>query len=356
MAEPPSSDKSDFPHSAPLKAVTFSFHPCRHIEWCKGGTLPVMESNSFRGWTVTTASTPILLQEALDWMNVSHGRAKEYHRLCADFAEGKTYRKSFFAYNESGEILDIHAGWKNHARHFPGIDEKIRHIFKAGSVLSDQENSRTGTNRARNDAFVYVLTGKLLHLPDTEVLSVDGIQNVNFERLPQSRHDIIARILGRLIAIECKRPLSKDTLEANVKKAMKQLQTWPADRLGIVTVDVSRVLLQGYDYLHASSPRQLIDFLAVETERLLMPFARQFNKSNMGGSFGFARVPHTMPVNSRILQIDNTPYKWQHRVNSAVSYLGIKNARCSDTEVMDHLATHFAKTEHDIPPGVRPMV
>lgn len=316
-----------------------------------------MESNSFRAWTVPTAVAPETISEALKWMGIEHGRATEYRRLCEEFAKGKTSRMHFFIYNESCEIIDIYSAWKDKIVNFPGLEAKIRAVFVKGHVLREMENHKTSSNRSRNDAFVYVVAGKLLHVPNVTLLSVDSIPNRTIQEAMTENlsNDIVMRLNGLIVKVECKRPMKAVSLNGNVKKAVKQLEK-DKDCAGIVAADLSRSIREDYQYLEASVVRKASDFISSEVQKLLMPYARAFKGENLLGFIGFARVPLVTPVQSAILQSDGQPYAWQVRINSALCFLLIKNSLCSHGDVMEYFSTQLSRTQYDIPPSGRPLV
>lgn len=313
-----------------------------------------MESNSFRAWAVPTLVAPGILSEALNWIKIKQGRATEYRRLCEEFAKGRTSRKHFLIYNESCEIIDIYSAWKDKIVNFPGLETKIRTVFTKGGVLRETEDHKTSSNRFRNDAFVYVVAGKFLHVPNLSLLSVDNVPNCSFPKgvAENLSGDIVMKLNGLTVKVECKRPLKVGSLNSNVKKAVGQLRK---DCAGIVAVDLSRAIRKDYQYLKAATVRAASDFIRSEVQNLLMPLAQAFNGKNLLGFIGFARVPLITPIQSTILQSDGQPYAWQVRINSALCFLLIKNSRCSRGDVMEYFSTQLPKTQHDIPPSGRPL-
>src|SRR5438094_2239981 len=185
-----------------------------------------MAREYWRAWRHKSAATPYRLKEALQWVGIGHGRAATYEKLVVEYSQGQRSNEHFFAYYEATEILDIFDSWHNRVNDFPGIQDKISFVFKKGTVLSEKENASANSNRPRNDAFVYVLAGKLLHVAETHIISVDGINNTQVE-LSRTQQDAPADIFlsfrENLIRIECKRPMSEAALNENADDAFRQI-------------------------------------------------------------------------------------------------------------------------------------
>src|SRR5712692_354820 len=178
----------------------------------------MMTREYWRAWRHKSAATPNRLKEALQWAGIGHGRAAAYEKLLVEYSRGQRSDEHFFAYCEATEVLDIFNSWHNRAGEFPGIQEKISFVFKKGPILSENENASANSNQPRNNAFVYVLAGKLLHVAETHIISVDGINNTQVE-LSRTQQDTPADIFlsfrENLIRIECKRPMSEAALNEN---------------------------------------------------------------------------------------------------------------------------------------------
>jgi len=61
------------------------------------------------------------------------------------------------------EILNIFYAWMTAADNFSGLQRKIEFVFKKGMTLAEDEKVTANSNRPRNDGFVYVVAGKLVH-------------------------------------------------------------------------------------------------------------------------------------------------------------------------------------------------
>src|SRR5207249_4222031 len=91
---------------------------------------------------------------------------------------------------------------------YVGIPIFITSAFHHGSrqrypVLREDENPGTSTNRARNNAFVYLMAGKLIRA-GVRVVAVDGIPAQGISCYTDA--DINFEWSGSVVNIECKRP------------------------------------------------------------------------------------------------------------------------------------------------------
>ena len=309
----------------------------------------------WRAWRQKSVATPDRLKEALRWLGIEHGRAAMYERLLVEHSQGQRSNEHFFAYYEAMEIVNIFESWRDRAIDFPSIQDRISYVFKKGAILSENESAPANSNRPRNDAFVYVLAGKLLHVGEARVISVDGIQNRTVTE-QGSPADIVLSFQENLIGIECKRPMSNATLDENAEAAFRQLadrfssQTW-----GIIAIDASRLLRRPGEYLKVSSLQAGTKFLINALENLLVPTAKRYNHASILGLIGFARVPLVGTAKSKILKYDGTPFVVENLSSAAISYLCIKNAKSSKGDLMHELQRSFSRTSHDIPRDAVPI-
>jgi len=88
-------------------------------------------------------------------------------------------------------------------------------------LLREEENPAVSSNRARNDAFGYLVAGRLL-AAGVPVVAVDGYPYSRCDL--RIRSDVTFQWHGTLIDIECKRPQSYAALEARTKEAREQIQ------------------------------------------------------------------------------------------------------------------------------------
>lgn len=117
------------------------------------------------------------LEAACRWGVLSRGRATQYAKLIGELFTGQPRnREHVYACNESFEITDIHRLWEPHTDRFPGIKARICEVLKSGPIVTDDERAETSTNRPRNDAFPFLLGGKLL-AAGIDVLAVGKNKN-----------------------------------------------------------------------------------------------------------------------------------------------------------------------------------
>ena len=90
------------------------------------------------------------------------GRAARYSKLIQEFfEEDARSEQHILAIGESCEIVDLFELWEHRAIAFPGLAGKIRTVCSKGPLLREEENSAASSNRARNDAFGYLVAGRL---------------------------------------------------------------------------------------------------------------------------------------------------------------------------------------------------
>ena len=70
--------------------------------------------------------------------------------------------------------MDLFELWEHRATAFPGLAGNIRTVCSKGPLLREEENAAASSNRARNDAFGYLVAGRLL-AAGVPVVAVDGI-------------------------------------------------------------------------------------------------------------------------------------------------------------------------------------
>lgn len=318
-----------------------------------------MAREYWRAWRQKSAATPNRLKEALQWVGIEHGRAATYEKLLVEYSQGQRSNEHFFAYYEATEILGIFDAWHNGANDFPGIQDKISFVFKKGTVLSENESASANSNRPRNDAFVYILAGKLLKGGEARIVSVDGIKNTrghSAQASQESPADIVLLFRESLIRVECKRPMNSATLDENVETAFRQLtdrtfsHTW-----GILAVDASKIINRPGEYLEASSLDAGSKFLTDELERILTPPARRYNQETILGLIGFASIPLVATAKSRILKNDGTPYTTENLSTAAVAWLAIKNPKSPKGDLVHELQKSFLRSTHDIPQDSVPI-
>lgn len=319
-----------------------------------------MKRDYWRAWRQSSSAVPERLEDALQWVGIEYGRAATYKNLLIEYSQGHRSNEHFFAYHEATEILSIFDSWHDTADAFPGIQDKISFVFKKGALLSENERASANSNRPRNDAFVFIIAGKLLHGEEARIISVDGIRNSKSPNVParkESPADIVLLFREELIRIECKRPMNKTTLDTNAEAAFRQLtnpsfsQAW-----GIIAVDASKLIKKPGEYLEASSLDASSKFLTDELGKLLTPIAERYRQEAILGLIGFASVPLVATAKSRILKNDGTPYTLDNLSTAGVSYLSIKNSSSPKADLVHDLQRSFMRTTHDVPQNSVPMM
>ena len=250
-----------------------------------------------------------VLQKACDWMNVDMGRAVQYKELIRQFFEHDVRSpEHILAYNESCEIRDIYDLWKDRIKDFPGLEERIRRAFSKGPVTREGERPGRSTNRARNDAFVYLLAGKLMRA-GINVMAVDGI--VARDIICHKDADITFDWEGSVIDVQCKRPQAQNALHKRMKEARRQL-TKPIrrGRMGIIAIDCSSLIRPPNNILEVDSV-ELADQVVSERLEALIPEAIRHFDNKIAGAFLFARVPtETRIEKSPILSLNGKSFEY----------------------------------------------
>ena len=178
------------------------------------------------------------LHEACNWAGTTHGRVQKYEQLLLEFMnEGGRSQDHIFAHNEISGICEIYRFWKNQVQNFPGLLTKIGSAFNKGTILPEYEKPETSSNRPRNDAFVYLLGGKLLN-SDAPVLGIDGVLRDKVKACVFA--DILLEWEKIQLNVECKRPQTKKALKRNVQEARKSLSAQNLNySIGIIAIDCS---------------------------------------------------------------------------------------------------------------------
>jgi len=190
------------------------------------------------------------LVAACNWLGIGQGRAAQYSKLIREFFEDNARSKQhILAIGESCEIVDLFELWEHRATAFPGLAEKIKTACSTGALLREEEHSATSSNRARDDAFGYLVAGRLLA---AGVVDIEGIFAPITSR--ESKADITVQWHGTLIDIECKRPQSSAALTKLTKKARKQLQhPGRGRRHGLIAIDCSVLVRPAGTLLESAS-------------------------------------------------------------------------------------------------------
>jgi hypothetical protein len=272
-----------------------------------------------------------LLNDACAWMDIDRGRARQYQSLIKQFFEDDERSKEhILAYNESCEITEIYELWKMQIGYFPGLDRKIRLVFGKGALLHENENPANSSSRSRNDAFVYLLAGKLIKV-GINVVAVDGLV-LDGSGL-KSDADITLCHNQAVIDVQCKRPLRVNQIQRRVKEACQQLmKSISGCESGLVGLDCSAVIRPVGKLIETGSAEDSVNYLGDLMERAIVPKVHAILDPSVVGLILFARSPAmTRKGQSSILTADGVPYSRYFRPESISSTLIMPNPRCSES-------------------------
>ncbi|MBI3769816.1 MAG: hypothetical protein HY271_15195 [Deltaproteobacteria bacterium] len=144
------------------------------------------------------------------------------------------------ACNESSEIVDLFELWQPHVDRFPGLRKNLRQVCRKGPTLREQENPAASSNRPRNDAFSYLVSGTLLSAA-VSVVAVEGLRRTDFAGASDA--DLTFESSAGYVDVECKRPQTEDGLVPRMREALGQLMQPSRDgRLGVVALDCSTIV------------------------------------------------------------------------------------------------------------------
>jgi len=269
------------------------------------------------------------LEDACEWLGVAKGRARDYAKLIREFYEenGRT-RDHILAYNESCEITDIHRFWQRKIHQFPGLKEKIADVLGSGPVVREDEKPLRSTNRPRNDAFVYYLSGWLLGA-QARVVAVDGVSFEGMADFGDSDINLIKD--SKVINIECKRPQNRRALDSRVKEARRQItQSARSGRCGVIAVDCSVLVRPPEKLLEVDSPEEADSFVGTRLQGLAIPrLLKEFERTILGILL-FARVPLMTRIGRSSLVSPRGDVLRYFRRDSCCSFVLItNNASCS---------------------------
>jgi hypothetical protein len=272
------------------------------------------------------------LKMACNWVGISRGRASGYYKYIRElFDHDIRSREHILAFNESCEIVDIYELWQQRIGIFPGLNEKIRRVFKKGPSLSEDERPDTSSQNPRDHAFEYLVAGKLLRAK-IKVIAVDGVMIAEGTDFDIGDVDTAFQWNGLIINIECKRPQSEPALKGKVKQAHKKLTVAPwRDHMGIIAVDCSVIIRQPGTLLEVDSPKQSHKALMMYLEKKIAEKLTMDLDSNILGFLVFARVPAMVRQKSRILSPRQKPITY-YSLYSVSTFLCITNPSSTDSK------------------------
>lgn len=229
------------------------------------------------------------LQLACEWMDIKKGRASQYQKFIKEFYdEDIRSREHILAYKEGFEITNIYELWKSSIANFPGLEQKVKQIFKKGPILREDERPDTSSNRPRNDAFVFLLAGNLIK-SGVKVIAVDGIIAQGYSCDQDA--DITFVWQDSPIDIQCKRPQSEQAITKRVKEARQQLR-----RGGIIALDCSAFVLPGGHLIESSSELKALKILDDAIDSMVIPKVAKHLDFGFLGFLVFGRAPALIRV------------------------------------------------------------
>ena len=274
------------------------------------------------------------LREACAWAGIDKGRASQYDRYIRELFENKGQSKEhMLALNESFEVVDIWIYWKDIVEEFPGLLERIRDSLQKGPLLREGENpaTRGASNKPRNDAFVYLLSGVLVS-KRKDVLCIDGIGRRNSSCTVTS--DVVLRMNQLELSIECKRPNSEGALNRRTKEARSQIDGRP----GVIAIDCSSVVRPPGKVIEKNSGEAAEEFLSDLLKEQIKPKIEKLLLPNLLGFILFARSPAMTPVyHSRIVAASGIPLESRYRPDCIATWLLVENSNGAHVGVLERV-------------------
>jgi hypothetical protein len=283
------------------------------------------------------------LADACTWLGIDRGRAAEYGTLIRELFEGDARsRRHILAYSESCEVVDLFEFWKPRAAEFPGLADRMRTLLGKGPLLREEENPEASTNRPRNDAFAYLVAGRLL-AAGVPVVAVDGIPARDMTH--SSEADVTFRWDAALYDIECKRPRSEAALAERTAEARTQIECLRRKgRHGVIAIDCSVLVRPSGTLLESGSGAEAEDLISRILERSITPKIELQLTSSLLGFLLFARVPAMIRIRrSPIVTASGEPIH-DFRPDSISTWLVVSNAQYAGRDTLRELASRLLKT------------
>lgn len=284
------------------------------------------------------------LVAACNWLGIDRGRAARYGELIREFIqEDVRSEQHILAYGESCEIVDLFDLWEHSLVDFPGLNEKIQTVFKKGPLLREEENPLVSSNRARNDAFGYLVAGKLL-AAGVSVLAVDGVMAKN--KTGKSEADVTFQWNEGLIDIECKRPQSYASLVERTKEGRKQIQhSSHGGHHGVIALDCSVVIRPAGTLLESGSLEEAERLMSIKLQKAIVSRVVSCLTNSICGFLLFARIPAMTRVRcSPIVTALGKPI-YDFRPDSISTWLACANTQYSGPDVLRHLTDKLSESK-----------
>lgn len=285
------------------------------------------------------------LAEACAWLGIDRGRAAQYGELIREFFEDDARSlQHILAFGESCEVVDLFELWEARVTEFPGLTERMRAILGKGPLLREEENPAASSNRPRNDAFAYIVAGRLL-TAGVAVVAVDGINARDVTC--SSEADVTFRCEGTLFDIECKRPRSYAALRKRTAEARAQIERPSRQgRPGVIALDCSVLVRPAGTLLESGSGAAAERLISSELERSIATRIESRLTNSILGFLLFARVPPMIRVHrSPIFTASGEPIH-DFRPVSISTLLVVRNAQYAEPDVLRRLANRLRDTTH----------
>ena len=278
----------------------------------------------------TSVDYLLKLQQACEWLQIERGRALKYLRLLEEFdSVDPLLDEHILAYYESYEIIELFQLWEKRINEFPGLKDKIQMSCKRGPIISDDECVSSSSNRARNDAFGFVLAGRFLSA-GISVENVDGISSFPVRRYSEVDFSFVWE--GICFNVECKRIQSQTQLMKRVRKARQQLSQ--IEGFGIIAIDCSVLYRPSGTVLETGSPRQAESQMSKWLESSIGPRIGPSLSPEILGFILFSRVPAMTSTG-----IVDSRGRFYRRRDCISSILAIGNHTNADPSVLEHITS-----------------
>jgi hypothetical protein len=199
----------------------------------------------------------------------------------------------------------------------------------------------TLSNRARDDAFSYLVAGTLLSA-GVLVVAVDG--TIARNETCKSEADVTFQWNDMLIDIECKRPQSYASLGKRTKSARRQIKhPRRGGRHGVIAIDCSVLVRPAGNLLESGSVEMAERSISTELEKSVASKVKSHLTNSILGFLLFARVPvMTRTRRSPILTALGEPIH-EYRPDCVSTWLVVGNAQYARPEILQSLAERLSE-------------
>jgi hypothetical protein len=276
------------------------------------------------------------LKQACEWLAITQGRATAYARLVTEFFEDSARtQEHILAYNESCEIVDLFELWRAHADRFPGLRRSLRDVCRKGPTLREGENPGTSSNRPRNDAFSYLVSGTLMSA-GVSVVAVEGVRRSDLSGTSDA--DLTFMSGATCIDVECKRPQAEGALVPRMREARAQLeQPCREGRPGVVALDCSAMVRPAGTLLEYESGRSAEERISTLLEGLV-PTLDPHLTSQLLGVILVARVATMMRLGQSPILSPQGRLVHEFRPETILTWLVASNAQASEPDILRNVA------------------